>query len=279
MTQPGTVHHIELYVSDLERSLLFWEPLLAMLGHDPFQEWEQGRSFLLDDTYIVLVQAEADYLEPPYHRKRVGLNHLAFHARSRAQVDEITGWAREGGHTVLYEDRHPYAGGPDYYALFCEDPDRIKVEIVAPEHEVPDDADLLASFESGTLPFALWKHHRTHTKIAFLLLRAYGFDEALARLQVRIRAINDANGVPDGPLTGYNETTTHAYLRLIDGTMRAYGDAFPTPDSDSFVATHPQLSTKHALRLFYSPERRLHPDAKMRFVEPDLAPLPRIDAE
>lgn len=24
-----------------------------------------------------------------------------------------------------------YAGGPDYYALFFEDPDRIKVELVA----------------------------------------------------------------------------------------------------------------------------------------------------
>lgn len=30
-----------------------------------------------------------------------------------------------------YEDRHPYAGGPDYYAVFFEDPDRMKVEIVA----------------------------------------------------------------------------------------------------------------------------------------------------
>jgi hypothetical protein len=34
--------------------------------------------------------------------------------------------------------------------------------------------------------------------------------------------------------------------------------------------------TKHALRLFYSPNRRTHPLAKTAFVAPDLAPLPKI---
>jgi hypothetical protein len=34
--------------------------------------------------------------------------------------------------------------------------------------------------------------------------------------------------------------------------------------------------TRHALRLFYSLQRRMHPLAKTQFVEPDLAPLPRI---
>jgi catechol 2,3-dioxygenase-like lactoylglutathione lyase family enzyme len=62
----------------------------------------------------------------------VGLNHLAFRGTSREQVDQIVSWLRSSGHTLLYEDRHPFAGGPDYYAVFCEDPDRIKLEVVAP---------------------------------------------------------------------------------------------------------------------------------------------------
>jgi hypothetical protein len=34
--------------------------------------------------------------------------------------------------TVLYDERYPFAnGGNDYYALYIEDPDRIKVEFVA----------------------------------------------------------------------------------------------------------------------------------------------------
>jgi hypothetical protein len=32
---------------------------------------------------------------------------------------------------ILYEDRHPYAGGPDHYAVFFEDPMRMKAEVVA----------------------------------------------------------------------------------------------------------------------------------------------------
>jgi catechol 2,3-dioxygenase-like lactoylglutathione lyase family enzyme len=133
VSTPGHLHHIELYVSDLARSLAFWEPLLSMLGYAPFQRWDRGMSFRLDEAYIVFAQADEAHLEPAYHRKRVGLNHLAFHAGSRAQVEEITGWVREGGYRVLYEDRHPHAGGQDCYALYCEDPDRIKVEIVAPQ--------------------------------------------------------------------------------------------------------------------------------------------------
>jgi hypothetical protein len=33
---------------------------------------------------------------------------------------------------MLYDDRYPFANGSDdYYALFLEDPDRIKIEFVA----------------------------------------------------------------------------------------------------------------------------------------------------
>jgi len=132
MTRAGRIHHLELYVGKLAASRAFWEPFLTRLGYRRYQVWEGGVSFFLDPTYLVLVEVEPAYRAAGYHRKRIGLNHLAFHAESRAQVDALTRWVVENGHTLLYPDRHPYAGGPDYYALFCEDPDRIKVEVVAP---------------------------------------------------------------------------------------------------------------------------------------------------
>lgn len=138
-----------------------------------------------------------------------------------------------------------------------------------------DDRELLQRFEACTLPFAEWTH-RAHVKVAFLYLREHGFEEALVRLRAGIRRYNAANDVPDGPVQGYHETTTHAFLRLIDTVRQAYGEALPTPDADTFCDTHPQLMSKYVLRFFYSPERRMHPDAKARFVEPDLAPLPRV---
>lgn len=128
----GCIHHIELYVSDLKKSVDFWGWLLKELGYKKFQQWETGQSWKLEKTYIVFVQAEERFLDIPYHRCRVGLNHLVFHAESREQVDKLTNQLKDMGINILYKDKHPYAGGPDHYAVYFEDPDRIKVEIVAP---------------------------------------------------------------------------------------------------------------------------------------------------
>ncbi|MBB6452505.1 catechol 2,3-dioxygenase-like lactoylglutathione lyase family enzyme [Salirhabdus euzebyi] len=129
----GLLHHIEIYVSNLKQTVEFWEWFLEELGYASFQQWESGHSWKLDDTYIVFVQTEDRFLDPPYHRSRVGLNHLAFHATSRQHVDEMTNKLKEREINILYSDKHPFAGGTNYYAVFFEDPDRIKVELVAPE--------------------------------------------------------------------------------------------------------------------------------------------------
>lgn len=130
----GLLHHVELYVSNLNQSVEFWGWLLEELGYTMFQEWENGCSWRLDDTYIVFVQAEDRFLDIPFHRCRVGLNHLAFYASSRAHVDEITRKLKIKDVNILYLDRHLYAGGTNHYAVYFEDPDRIKVELVAPEY-------------------------------------------------------------------------------------------------------------------------------------------------
>ncbi len=127
----GQIHHIEIYVSDLTRSRQFWGWFLPLLGYEVYQEWPKGISYMLGATYVVLVQTEERFLDVPYHRCRTGLNHLAFHAESRAQVDEIAESLRRRGVSILYEDRHPFAGGN--YGVFFEDPDRIKVELVVAE--------------------------------------------------------------------------------------------------------------------------------------------------
>lgn len=131
----GNIHHVEIYVSDLEKSVLFWKWLLTeKFSYTIFQKWDKGISFKLGDTYIVFVQTEKKYLESSYNRKNTGLNHLAFHCDSREFVDSLTKELREKNINILYEDKHPLAGGDDYYAVFFEDPDRIKVEVVAVEN-------------------------------------------------------------------------------------------------------------------------------------------------
>ncbi len=111
------LHHVEMYVADLARSTEFWGWFLPQLGYVPFQAWDAGRSWRLNESYLVFVQALDRHVDEPYHRRRVGLNHLAFWAESRDQVNALTEQVRARGLPVLYEDRHPYAGGPDHYAL------------------------------------------------------------------------------------------------------------------------------------------------------------------
>lgn len=127
----GLLHHIELNVSDLKESVQFWGWLLEELGYSVYQKWDWGQSWILAHTYIVFVQTDNRFLEDGYHRRRIGLNHLAFHGESKEHIDEITEELIARGVAILYLDKHPYAGGVDHYAVFFEDPDRIKVEIVA----------------------------------------------------------------------------------------------------------------------------------------------------
>ncbi|MBD8521594.1 VOC family protein [Lysinibacillus fusiformis] len=128
----GLIHHIEINVSNLKNTIYFWGWFLEELGYQPFQEWESGRSWKIDDTYIVFVQTNEKFMDIAYHRSRVGLNHLAFHASSRKQIDDMTKKLEEKGIHILYANKHPFGGGEDHYAVFFEDPDRIKVELVAP---------------------------------------------------------------------------------------------------------------------------------------------------
>ena len=128
----GFIHHIEVNVSNLKNTVEFWSWFLDQLGYKQFQKWDGGQSWKLADTYIVFVQTNEKYRDIPYHRSCVGLNHIAFQASSKQQVDDLTFQLANKGMTILYKDRHPYAGGENHYAVFFEDPDRIKVELVAP---------------------------------------------------------------------------------------------------------------------------------------------------
>jgi hypothetical protein len=141
-----------------------------------------------------------------------------------------------------------------------------------------NDDQFLDSFESQSLPFDQWTH-RAHVKVAFTYLRRHRFDEALDKMRAGVQAYNAHHHVPESPTSGYNETTTHAFLHLIAAMLDAYGQSYPTPDADTFCDTHQQLMTRHALRLFYSPRQRMHPLAKTQFIPPDLASLPVLNRD
>ncbi|WP_217241108.1 VOC family protein [Streptomyces sp. AC555_RSS877] len=125
------LHHVELWVPDLERAVGSWGWLLERLGYEEYQRWAAGRSWRMADTYLVLEQSPALRPGEPYDRMRPGLNHLAFHVPSREALDALVEAAPEHGWTLLFPDRHPYAGGAEHCAGYLEDRDGFEVELVA----------------------------------------------------------------------------------------------------------------------------------------------------
>ncbi|MEV0196555.1 VOC family protein [Nonomuraea sp. NPDC050691] len=126
----GTLHHVEIWVPDLPRAINGWQWLLRALGYTEFQHWSNGRSWRLGDTYLVLEQSPA--LSAHQHdRRRPGLNHLAFHVESRARLDALVEQAPAHGWTLMFADRHPFAGGEQHYAAYLEDQDGFEIELVA----------------------------------------------------------------------------------------------------------------------------------------------------
>ena len=123
-------------VSDLKRFVAFWSPFIEHLGYEA-DRWSGGINYGQGDTYLCFLQSPERHRAAGYHRQRVGLNYLKFHGRSRQHVDEIASRVKQAGYALLYEDRSPYAGGPGYYATYCEDPDRIKIEVVDPSEARP----------------------------------------------------------------------------------------------------------------------------------------------
>jgi catechol 2,3-dioxygenase-like lactoylglutathione lyase family enzyme len=126
------VDHVDLVVSDLERSLAFYRGLLEPLGYDRTAEivGEQGeRVVYLIRTGGVAVSLREARSAGTYDRYRIGLHHLAFQALSRDVVDERLRWAREQG-VEIENDPKEYDYLPGYYAGFLRDPDGIKLEVL-----------------------------------------------------------------------------------------------------------------------------------------------------
>ena len=126
------IHHVDLVVSSIERSLPFYRELLGPLGWHGISEVEGERGETIwyltgRECSIGLREAQSD--AGPFDRYAIGLHHLAFEVSSRAAVDERADWLAERGAEIESQPQE-YGYSPGYYAVFFYDPDGIKLEIV-----------------------------------------------------------------------------------------------------------------------------------------------------
>ena len=127
--RPG-FHHVELWLHDFAGQLPSWDWLLSQLGWTAFQSWQNGRSWRATDGSYLVIEESPDLAADVFDRTRAGINHLALNA-ARSQVDAIAADAAEHGWSLLFADRHPYAGGPEHYAAYLENEFGFEVELVS----------------------------------------------------------------------------------------------------------------------------------------------------
>jgi hypothetical protein len=130
------------------------------------------------------------------------------------------------------------------------------------------DDEFRAAFENLTLPRGEWTH-AAHVRLAFLYLRSMPADDALATIRERITAFNYAHG----NRIGYHETVTAVFVRLIAHALADLADT----DFAGLGAARPDLFEPDLLLRYYSRERLYSPEARARFVSPDVAALPCAD--
>ena len=126
------VHHVDLVVSSIERSLPFYSELLGPLGFHTVSEVEGERGetiWYIGGPGSSVGLREAQSGTEPHDRYSIGLHHLEFEAASRADVDERADWLRERG-VNLESEPQEYTYSSGYYAVFFYDPDGLKLEIV-----------------------------------------------------------------------------------------------------------------------------------------------------
>jgi catechol 2,3-dioxygenase-like lactoylglutathione lyase family enzyme len=130
-SRPTMLHHLTLWVPDLERARQSWSWLLGELGYAQDRAVDTIVLFRHVSGFAIALEQSADMVPGMlYSRMRPGLNHLAFSTESDARLVTILDAAPEHGWSTMPADRHPIAGGSR--VAYLEDRDGFEVELVAP---------------------------------------------------------------------------------------------------------------------------------------------------
>ena len=126
------LYHLQINVADASRSLPFYKALLGYLEYRTVYETDAMAGFAGRGTDIWVGVAAPAHTGPGFHRKRAGLNHLAFRVDRREDVDRFRAeFLTPRKVAPLYDTPREFPQyRPGYYAVFFEDPDRLKLEIV-----------------------------------------------------------------------------------------------------------------------------------------------------
>jgi hypothetical protein len=131
-----------------------------------------------------------------------------------------------------------------------------------------DDLRFREQFESCAVPPDAFDH-RAHVRLAYVYLTAHAPEAARSAMRDALRSFLLHNCVDPAK---YHETITSAWIAAVRHFM---DDTRACESADEFIHRNPRLLDTRIMTTHYSAETLFSPEARARFVAPDLEPIPR----
>jgi hypothetical protein len=128
---------------------------------------------------------------------------------------------------------------------------------------------IVDGFRAKTLPAKEWTHE-AHLIAGLWHVANFGYDEALAQMQVGIRTYNEATGGTNTDSSGYHETITVFWIWLLNEFWKKYSVDNQHFEGICNVFLKSKYCDKNAAFNFYSREKLLSREARLVFVAPDI---------
>lgn len=122
--------HVGLNVTDLDRSLPFYQRVFGFEVQAEGKEEDRRWAFLGRDGRLVLTLWQQS--DSAFPTRSAGLHHLSFQVESIDEVKAAERVLRELGAELVHDGVVPHGEGASSGGVFFTDPDGIRLEIYAP---------------------------------------------------------------------------------------------------------------------------------------------------
>jgi catechol 2,3-dioxygenase-like lactoylglutathione lyase family enzyme len=122
------IDHLVISVGDFGKSKAFYAPLMEFLGFGVEAEYEGSMmGWANGKTLFWIAAADPEGRKHKYRKGDIGFHHYAFELASRKAVDDLGAFLQQHGFDVA-DPPGTYNGDDQYYAVFFNDPDGMRLE-------------------------------------------------------------------------------------------------------------------------------------------------------